>query len=126
MNDSVFLKWCGFKRELLEDEYSGRPDTERGEMWIAPDGDIFEEVEFTLDFLFKYAVPKLRDLSENNTLRDIEFHWQGININDYIECNVILDGGEYCGIDEDSAIALKKAIEKAIEVSNPYINEVRK
>jgi len=55
-------------------------------------------------------VPKLRKLSETNTLQDIEFHWQGVNVSDEVECNLIFDDMEYSGTDTDEAIALFWAI----------------
>lgn len=83
--------------------------------WIYPDEQYWEYGEaflprIDIKNLFKYAVPKLRKLSETNTLQDIEFHWQGVNVSDEVECNLIFDDMEYSGTDTDEAIALFWAI----------------
>ncbi|KKK61142.1 hypothetical protein LCGC14_3017270 [marine sediment metagenome] len=94
--------------------------------WKYPDGSTYfwEHTEgeavnglpvIDLNNLFKYAVPKLRDYSENNTLWSIEFHWQGINISNAVECNVILDDSQFDGEGETEALALFWALNKVRE-----------
>jgi len=82
--------------------YSGYGNAEREKAKSLPPID--------LNNLFKYAVPLLRNLSEDNTLQDIEFHWQGINISNLVECNLVFDEAQFDGTDKDPALALFWAI----------------
>ena len=77
----------------------------------------FETLPIDLNNLFKYAVPKARGLSEDNTLKDIEFHWQGSNITDLVECDVILDNDEYPYECKDPALVLFWALWQVKEIS---------
>ncbi len=70
--------------------------------------------DIDLNNLFKYAVPKARDYSENNALQVVEFLWQGVNISNQVECNVVFDNEEFCGRDEDPATALFRALDEAL------------
>ena len=72
-----------------------------------------DSLEF-LGYLFKYVIPKMRDLSEQNTLQDVEFHWQGKNVSDEVECNLIFDEAEYSGTNDDPALALFWAIKESL------------
>ena len=92
---------CEFEDKLYP-SYHGVPFV----LWNLP--------RIDLNNLFQYAVPKLRDLSESNTLQDIEFHWQGLNISDLVECNIILDNNEFSYEDNDPALALFWATYKAL------------
>jgi len=86
--------------------------------WVWPDGTQRTWLPGinSLDNLMKYAVPKLRDLSEDNTLKDIEFHWEGLNISDVVEVNVVLDFQEFTGRNKSPAKALYEALCQALEV----------
>ena len=108
-----FWEWCG-----------GIPEkTVGGEIFLTMfDGKLLVVTRndtVDLNNLLKYVVPKLRDLSENNTLQDIEFHWQGINISDDVECNLIFDEAQYDATDKDPALALFWAIYSIIDKSPP-------
>lgn len=112
-----FWKQCGF--------------TEKGEVFGKPliyykdepvSYGLYLYPPLTIDSLVTYAVPVLRDLSEDNTLKDIEFHWQGVNITDMVECDVILDNAEYSAVDpKDPSLALFWALYQAFE-DNKEVN----
>jgi len=83
--------------------------------WAGTEDIDYLSEESGLSACFKWLVPILRDLSEENTLQDIEFHWQGLNVSNVIECNLITDESEYDGESEKPALAFCLASEKLIE-----------
>jgi len=116
-----FWEKCGFTFEPIPFK-SGGGFYEHEKYIIYPNGEKYRITKGdypdvnSLDSLMKYAVPKLRDLSEDNTLKDIEFHWEGLNISDVVEVNVVLDFQEFTGRNKSPAKALYEALCQALEV----------
>jgi len=90
-----------------------------GSHWVNPEGKrIFDFVLPTLDNLFEIGVKGLRNLPEDdNTLQDVEFHYQGVNISDRVTCCLVLDDLEFDGEGDTPAQALLEALHKAMVVN---------
>lgn len=58
-----------------------------------------------------WVVPFLRNVSQNNCLQDIEFHFQGSKVSDMVTCNLVFDESEYEGTGADIEKSLKNAVE---------------
>lgn len=110
-----FWEWCGFEYKETDRKYALLYNGEIIYFWWKSDYTACPNLPIDLNNLFKYAVPKLRDLSEDNALQDIEFHWQGINISDIVECNLIFDEAQFDGEGKDPALALFWAIYELIK-----------
>lgn len=106
MNDKEFWEWCGFRH--IPSKYCDKCKRTEGEYWLhGKFGRRIYRPELlegcnSLDFLFKYAVPKLR-------LPDLEFYLQDGR------WTVKLYMSDSSFTDKDPAQALYKAIKSVME-----------
>jgi len=106
MTVKEFWEWYGLKLELLEDEFSGVPDFERGEVWVDQDGEIFEDMPITPDNLFGYAVPALQE--KGYQIDIVCYEHKGFNVGIF---SVLGDGSDLV---EQKGNVLKDVLYKAI------------
>jgi len=111
MTDEEFWTWCGLLRAYVTaDELN----------WFDSNGDVISSVDesgnpiIDLNFLFKYAVPKLQDLGEIAFCR-VAKGWRVFIITDSRVKKPCIKSCHSEDIHEDAAQALKEAISQAIQ-----------
>lgn len=103
--DKILLK-CGFKEERFKE-----PPHEVA-YYTAPDGSWSGVLPPpSMESISEWVVPYLRNVTDSNTLQDIEFHFQGSHVSDEVTCNLVFDESEHGGIGEDMEKALLAAVQ---------------